>query len=176
MEFRPDRIGVGIGGMKQRVQELGGSLQLANANPGTLVEGVIPPPLLREKTPSQRLEFRTLYVQLAAIRTESCVSLGNSSRPPLLLWQQAEHGYASGRSNVNPSIRYHRCNEFVVYELVAPVSSLVGVVELPGEVRGIVSVQHPRAAVLHRPNNSVRGSISGNAWRRSRIADMTGAL
>ena len=41
-EFRPDRIGVGIGGMKQRVKELGGNIQIANANPGTVVEVVVP--------------------------------------------------------------------------------------------------------------------------------------
>jgi signal transduction histidine kinase len=42
MEFRPDRVGVGIGGMKQRVKELGGTLHISNANPGALVEVVIP--------------------------------------------------------------------------------------------------------------------------------------
>jgi signal transduction histidine kinase len=42
MEFRPDRIGVGIGGMKQRVKELGGDLQITNAAPGTLVNVVVP--------------------------------------------------------------------------------------------------------------------------------------
>jgi signal transduction histidine kinase len=42
-EFRPDSIGIGIGGMKQRVKEFGGELRLVNANPGTLVEVVIPP-------------------------------------------------------------------------------------------------------------------------------------
>jgi signal transduction histidine kinase len=42
MEFRPDRIGVGIGGMKQRVKELGGNLQITNAGPGTLVEVAVP--------------------------------------------------------------------------------------------------------------------------------------
>lgn len=41
-EFRPDRIGVGISGMKQRVKELGGHLQITNTNPGTLVEALIP--------------------------------------------------------------------------------------------------------------------------------------
>jgi len=41
-EFRPDRIGVGISGMKQRVKELGGHLQISNSKPGTLVEVVIP--------------------------------------------------------------------------------------------------------------------------------------
>jgi len=42
IQLRPDSLGVGIGGMRQRVTELGGSLRLANANPGTIVEVVIP--------------------------------------------------------------------------------------------------------------------------------------
>jgi signal transduction histidine kinase len=42
VQFRPDSVGVGIGGMRQRVTELGGRLRLANANPGTIVEVVIP--------------------------------------------------------------------------------------------------------------------------------------
>ncbi|MGH9688103.1 MAG: sensor histidine kinase [Candidatus Acidiferrales bacterium] len=41
-EFRPDRMGVGIGGMRQRVKQLGGELKIVNANPGTLVQAVIP--------------------------------------------------------------------------------------------------------------------------------------
>jgi signal transduction histidine kinase len=41
-EFRPGSIGVGIGGMRQRVKELGGELRLRNASPGTIVEVVIP--------------------------------------------------------------------------------------------------------------------------------------
>ena len=40
--FRPDSIGIGIGGMRQRVKEFGGELQLRNSNPGTIVEVVIP--------------------------------------------------------------------------------------------------------------------------------------
>lgn len=42
VQLRPDSLGIGIGGMRQRVSELGGSLRLANANPGTMVEVVIP--------------------------------------------------------------------------------------------------------------------------------------
>jgi signal transduction histidine kinase len=42
LNFRPPSIGVGIGGMRQRVKEFGGELRLQNANPGTLVEAVIP--------------------------------------------------------------------------------------------------------------------------------------
>ena len=41
-QLRPESIGVGIGGMRQRVRELGGNLRLTNANPGTIVEVVIP--------------------------------------------------------------------------------------------------------------------------------------
>ena len=42
MQGRPDRIGVGIGGMRQRVKEFGGDLQIGNANPGTFVEVTVP--------------------------------------------------------------------------------------------------------------------------------------
>jgi PAS domain S-box-containing protein len=41
-EQQPDSVGVGIGGMKQRAKEFGGELRLTNANPGTLVELLIP--------------------------------------------------------------------------------------------------------------------------------------
>jgi signal transduction histidine kinase len=42
IQLRPESVGVGIGGMRQRVSELGGRLRLANANPGTIVEVIIP--------------------------------------------------------------------------------------------------------------------------------------
>src|ERR1700692_4734785 len=42
VEGRPDRIGVGIGGMRQRVKEFGGDLRIGNANPGTFVEVTFP--------------------------------------------------------------------------------------------------------------------------------------
>lgn len=42
IQLKPESVGVGIGGMRQRVAELGGKLRLANAHPGTLVEVVIP--------------------------------------------------------------------------------------------------------------------------------------
>jgi signal transduction histidine kinase len=41
-EFRPQSIGIGLGGMRQRVKEFGGELHLRNGNPGTVVEVVIP--------------------------------------------------------------------------------------------------------------------------------------
>jgi len=40
--FSPGSIGIGIGGMKQRVKEFGGELRLTNAHPGTLLEVIIP--------------------------------------------------------------------------------------------------------------------------------------
>lgn len=41
-DLRPDSVGVGIGGMKQRARELGGELKVTNTHPGTLVEVLIP--------------------------------------------------------------------------------------------------------------------------------------
>jgi signal transduction histidine kinase len=41
-EFQYGSIGVGIGGMRQRVKEFGGVLRLENTNPGTRVEVTIP--------------------------------------------------------------------------------------------------------------------------------------
>ena len=41
-ELRPEKVGVGIGGMKQRALEFGGELRLTNAVPGTLLELMIP--------------------------------------------------------------------------------------------------------------------------------------
>jgi len=40
--LQPDSVGVGIGGMKQRVKEFGGQLRLINAHPGTRLEITIP--------------------------------------------------------------------------------------------------------------------------------------
>jgi signal transduction histidine kinase len=42
MQGRPDRIGVGIGGMRQRVKEFGGEFRIGSANPGTVVEVTVP--------------------------------------------------------------------------------------------------------------------------------------
>ena len=41
-KLRPGSIGVGIGGMRERAQELGGEFRMINAHPGTIVEIVIP--------------------------------------------------------------------------------------------------------------------------------------
>jgi len=51
-ELQPDSVGVGIGGMKQRVREFGGALRLMNTHPGTLVEITIPcSSVLRDPSP-----------------------------------------------------------------------------------------------------------------------------
>jgi signal transduction histidine kinase len=42
MKFRPGTVGIGLGGMSQRVKEFGGELRLRNANPGTRVEVTLP--------------------------------------------------------------------------------------------------------------------------------------
>jgi signal transduction histidine kinase len=41
-QFRGGKTGVGIASMRQRAKELGGELSLRNANPGTIVELVVP--------------------------------------------------------------------------------------------------------------------------------------
>jgi len=40
--LRPGSVGMGLGGLRQRAQELGGELRLTNLHPGTLVEVVLP--------------------------------------------------------------------------------------------------------------------------------------
>lgn len=40
--FRSGSIGVGVSGMRQRIRECGGELTLHNANPGTLLEAIVP--------------------------------------------------------------------------------------------------------------------------------------
>jgi len=40
--LQPGSIGIGIGGMSERARELGGEFRLSNANPGTVVEVVVP--------------------------------------------------------------------------------------------------------------------------------------
>jgi signal transduction histidine kinase len=49
MQFKPGSIGIGIGGMQQRIKEFGGQMRLENSNPGTLLEVVIP---IKAETPA----------------------------------------------------------------------------------------------------------------------------
>jgi signal transduction histidine kinase len=58
LEGKPDRIGVGIGGMRQRVKEFGGDLRIGNASPGTIVEVSVPIESLAESAQgsSHRME------------------------------------------------------------------------------------------------------------------------
>jgi signal transduction histidine kinase len=42
VDCRPDSIGVGVGGMRQRAKEFGGEFHLENCNPGTMVLVTIP--------------------------------------------------------------------------------------------------------------------------------------
>ena len=63
-EFSPDSLGVGIGGVRQRIKEFGGEVRLKNANPGTLVEVVVlfPEPFVRHA--NQRLEHANRCMNL----------------------------------------------------------------------------------------------------------------
>lgn len=49
-QFRPGNTGVGIASMRQRAKELGGEMKMRNANPGTIVEIVIPVPPANSST------------------------------------------------------------------------------------------------------------------------------
>ncbi len=49
-ELQPESLGVGIRGIKQRAKEFGGELRVSNANPGTVVEVVIPSPIVYPDT------------------------------------------------------------------------------------------------------------------------------
>jgi two-component system, NarL family, sensor histidine kinase UhpB len=51
-DLQPESLGVGIRGIKQRAKEFGGELRVSNANPGTLVEVVIPSPIVCAQTPA----------------------------------------------------------------------------------------------------------------------------
>ena len=42
LQLQPGSIGIGLGGMRERVREFGGELRILNANPGTIVEISIP--------------------------------------------------------------------------------------------------------------------------------------
>src|SRR5579859_6277619 len=67
-EQRPDSVGIGIGGMKQRAKEFGGELRLTNTYPGTLVELVIPSPRLVEH---EKVEHEESSAQSTADRAQS---------------------------------------------------------------------------------------------------------
>ncbi len=49
-EQQPGSIGIGIGGMSQRVKEFGGELRILHGSPGTVVEILIPHPSPRAAT------------------------------------------------------------------------------------------------------------------------------
>jgi len=59
-ELSPQRMGVGIGGMKQRAKEFGGELRLTNANPGALLELIIPSSSVRREPSDVVVESQPL--------------------------------------------------------------------------------------------------------------------
>jgi signal transduction histidine kinase len=66
MEGKPDRVGVGIGGMRQRVKEFGGDLRIANAGPGTIVQVSVPIEAAKENSQSSNLRMeKTIRRQVA---------------------------------------------------------------------------------------------------------------
>jgi signal transduction histidine kinase len=72
-EFRSDSIGMGIGGMVQRVKEFGGELRLRNLHPGTAVEVSIPIQTSSVPSPNPSLEREA---------AQQPVELNRTGRPP----------------------------------------------------------------------------------------------
>ncbi len=58
IELRPDSVGVGLEGMRQRTKEFGGEFRVSNANPGTLIEVFIP----RDHAPHPGIRSRTSQI------------------------------------------------------------------------------------------------------------------
>jgi signal transduction histidine kinase len=58
LRMEASALGVGLGGMKHRVEELGGALRLSDAQPGTIVEAEIPLSASNsKKSPARRPEM-----------------------------------------------------------------------------------------------------------------------
>jgi len=81
-ELRPDKIGVGLGGMKQRTSEFGGQFRVSNVSPGTLVEVVVPlPPRDRERRiPPQLLELPSQMLEKDHHQSSGESGLGTSDK------------------------------------------------------------------------------------------------
>ena len=59
-QFRADSIGVGIGGMRQRVKEFDGEFRLCNTSPGTLLEVLLPVSVTMQNPPETSPETEVL--------------------------------------------------------------------------------------------------------------------
>ncbi|MCU1303437.1 MAG: sensor histidine kinase [Candidatus Sulfotelmatobacter sp.] len=77
-DFKSRSIGVGLGGMRQRVKEFGGVLRLENTSPGTLLEITIPSsslvyaeptvvPLLKDTLPDKAVEVVAITGPISAL-------------------------------------------------------------------------------------------------------------
>jgi signal transduction histidine kinase len=54
-DFEANKIGIGISGMKQRIEELGGEFRIKNVKPGTLVEAIIPTNPAAFRSPAEQV-------------------------------------------------------------------------------------------------------------------------
>jgi signal transduction histidine kinase len=83
VECRPDSIGVGIGGMRQRVKEFGGELHLENCNPGMLVRVRIPESSCVHQEVSAAPVFTVTPVSISAAVSTDPASGSVGARLPL---------------------------------------------------------------------------------------------
>jgi len=99
-----------------------------------------------------------------AIYSRRCSVTGGSG-------QQTEDGDALGGADVDFAVGDHRDDEFVVAEMVAARSGLIGIVEFRGQVGGGIGVKNGGTAVLDSPDNAVGGAAGGDRWRGAGIRE-----
>lgn len=66
-EFRPDSLGIGIAGMRQRVKEFSGELRLRNTGTGAILEAVIPIVSTSHRSPGNSQSEGSFVGEVAAL-------------------------------------------------------------------------------------------------------------
>src|SRR5260370_16005313 len=87
------------------------------------------------------------------------------------LRQQTENGDASWRADVDFPVDDHVCDEFVAAEMITVIGGLIGIVEVPGAISGVVSKKNG-AGVFNGPDDSIGDAVGGNAPSRPGISEM----
>lgn len=99
-----------------------------------------------------------------------------AARSAAELLQQSKHSDSRLCANKDFAIHNDRSDELVARAELVARTCLIAVVQLISQIRGIEGMQHCRVAVLHRPHDSVRGSVGRHRGRRSRILERSAAL
>src|SRR5215831_18431266 len=86
-------------------------------------------------------------------------ALGKERVSPGLLFKQSEHGDSPGGTHINLAVDDGGSDEFVSWPEMIPGSGLIAVIELLGDIGGVVSVQNCSRAILHRPQDGVGAAV-----------------